>query len=274
MSQYATIAKVIAYITEEGHTSDSLEALAKAVGMSKSHLQKTFTAWVGITPKQFGRYLKLQYAKELLTEKHTMLETSTKAGLSSGGRLHDLFVDIEAMTPGEYQNGGRALTIAYSIFETKFGICLVASTERGICNVLFADSPPSALEDLKSRWTAAHIVQRHQQSHEVIEKYLTGMKVPSKVKLHLRGTNFQIKVWEALLSIPEGNIATYGDIGRVLGDAHLGRAVGTAVGNNPVGYIIPCHRVLKSSGAVGGYRWGVMRKRAMLSFEALMKHGE
>lgn len=246
----------------------SFEDMANSLNMSIARLQKVFVEWAGVGMKQFERYQSLQRSKELLKQNKSMLETSFRAGLSGSGRLHDLFVDIEAMTPGEYKKKGEGLLIKYSFFDTRFGICLVASTERGICNVLFCDSEKAGSSDLYRRWPKATLIKKQQPEHALIEKYFKGISPHSKIKLHLCGTNFQIKVWEALLSIPEGNVASYGDVAAQIGNKKMSRAVGTAIGSNPIGYIIPCHRVLKSTGEIGGYRWGVERKRAMLGWEA------
>ena len=269
MNHYVTIKNVIEHLVKNKKKSETLEELSQALHVSSGHLQKVFTAWVGITPKQFTRYLSLDYAKDLLLQNKNMIETSVRSGLSGGGRLHDLFVAIEAMTPGEYQNQGENLVIRYSTFETKFGSCLVASTERGICNIFFFDEKEKAVEDLRSRWPKANILHKAEQFHAEVKNYFLGLDPKSKIKLHLRGTNFQIKVWEALLSIPEGKITSYGSIAQHVGTPKCSRAVGAAIGDNPVGYIIPCHRVLKSTGEISGYRWGVERKRAMLLYEAL-----
>jgi len=272
MDHYASMEKVIAHIVERKLEAKPLEEIAASMGMSPGHLQKLFTRWVGISPKQFGRYLSLEYAKELLGE-HGSLDTAVKAGLSSGGRLHDLFVDIEAMTPGEYRNQGASLALRYSTFPTRFGACLVASTGRGITNVLFSDSPEDAAQELRARWPKASLARKADPSHASVRKYLQGLAPQSKIKLHLRGTNFQIKVWEALLSIPEGSANTYGRVAERAGCPNSSRAVGAAIGENPVGYLIPCHRVLKSTGEISGYRWGVARKRAMLAYEAARRDG-
>ena len=172
------------------------------------------------------------------------------------------------MTPEEYKDGGANLTMRYSSFTTLFGMCLVASTGRGVCAVLFSDSAKGVVDDLRGRWPKARLVRRPESSHEQVKKCLQGLIHAASIKLHLHGTSFQIKVWEALLSIPAGTTSTYGDVAGTLGDRKLSRAVGMAVGSNPIGYVIPCHRVLKSTGEIGGYRWGVERKRAMLFSEA------
>ncbi len=179
------------------------------------------------------------------------------------------FVDIEAMSPDEYKHGGKNLIIFYSIFDTRFGNCLAASTNKGVCNILFFDLAKDAVADLKSRWPNAKLIKQHQPSHNSIKKYFLNIRAKSKIKIHARGTNFQIKVWEALVSIPPGKTTTYASIAKQIGKPKAVRAVGTAVGKNPVSYIIPCHRVLKSTGEIGQYHWGVERKRMMLAYEEI-----
>jgi AraC family transcriptional regulator of adaptative response/methylated-DNA-[protein]-cysteine methyltransferase len=178
---------------------------------------------------------------------------------------------IKMMTPEEYRKVGADMVVSYSVFRTQFGLCLVASTDRGICNVLFADKVTDAIADLKSRWPLSKIVKKHDSMHEEIQRYFEKKSVGKKIKLHLKGTDFQVKVWKELLSIPSTSSSTYGEIARRLGDPKSSRAVGTAIGNNPIGYVIPCHRVLTSTGKIGGYRWGIERKKKMLGFEAMRK---
>ncbi len=227
--------------------------------------------WVGISPKQLSRYLSLEYAKKLL-RKNSTLDTSFKAGLSSAGRLHDLFVDIQAMTPGEYKKGGTALTFRYVNFETAFGPVLVVATDRGVSHVAFYEELDRELAKLKQTWPKARWLPEESPFHAQIYNYFTNFSPQSKLKLHLHGTNFQVKVWEALLTIPEGRLSSYGEIALQLGDKNLSRAVGSAVGDNPIAHIIPCHRVLRSTGEIGGYRWGLSKKRAMLLHEALKQN--
>lgn len=272
MSHYSTVKTAIEHIVERKLEAVSLSEIAQSLGVSGGYLQKIFTEWAGISPKQFSRYLSLEYSKNILRESKNTVHAAIRSGLSGGGRLHDLFVDIEAMTPGEYQNHGENLTIFYSVFDTKFGSCLVASTKRGICTILFCDTAEEGIAELRQRWKKSALVQRVESSHRSIQRYFSGLSPKSKIKLHLRGTNFQIKVWEALLSIPEGNILSYGDVAELVGERRLSRAVGNVIGDNPVGYIIPCHRVLKSTGEISGYRWGVNRKRTMLCYEAIRKN--
>lgn len=271
MDTYSAIASVIDHIVAHRLERESLETVAASMGMTPDRLRKHFAAWTGITPTQFGRYLSLAYAKELLAEDATSLAAAHRAGLSGGGRLHDLFVDIEAMTPGEFKRGGAGLTLSYHTFPTRFGLCLVAASGRGITNILFAESHKEAHAELRARWPHASIMHKRVSAHDAIEHYFSGITPDSRIKLHLRGTNFQIKVWEALLSIPEGGVTTYQDIAERAGIANAQRATGTAIGANPVAHIIPCHRVLRASGHIGGYRWGATRKRAMLADEALRR---
>lgn len=273
MKNYDIISKSIEFLNSNPNAS--LDQIADYVDLSPSHFQKMFVEWCGISPKQFSRYLTLGYTKTLLAENKNNLQTTLLSGMSSTGRLHDLFVDIEAMTPFEYRNGGENLTINYSFQESLFGTYLVASTTKGICNILFCDSTELGLIDLKERWPLANLIELEDGFQKEVITFFNLIKnhevesfPKNRIKLHLSGTNFQLKVWEALLSIPEGKITNYGTIATQIGDSKMSRAVGTAIGDNPVGYLIPCHRVLQSTGAISGYRWGVGRKRTILGFEA------
>jgi AraC family transcriptional regulator, regulatory protein of adaptative response / methylated-DNA-[protein]-cysteine methyltransferase len=265
MNNYNIIAKAIEFVML--NPNSSLDDAAKYVNLSPSHLQKTFVEWCGVSPKQFSRFLTLGYAKELLAQNKNNLQTTILSGLSSAGRLHDLFVDIETMTPFEFRNGGENLTINYSFQDSIFGDYIVASTEKGICNILFFDEQNSGLNDLRSRWSNAKLIEKEDDFQRKVVEFF-DRKDPGKIKLHLSGTNFQLKVWEALLSIPEGRITNYGSIASTIDHPKMSRAVGTAIGDNPIGYLIPCHRVLQSTGAISGYRWGINRKKAILGWEA------
>jgi AraC family transcriptional regulator, regulatory protein of adaptative response / methylated-DNA-[protein]-cysteine methyltransferase len=267
LSNYDIIAKVIGYISSNPKANLSLEQLAQEVDLSPTHLQKTFTDWCGVSPKQFSRFLSLGYAKELLAQNKNNLQTTILSGLSSAGRLHDLFVDIEAMTPFEFRNGGENLSINYSFQDSIFGNYIVASTDKGICNILFFDDKINGLDDLHSRWNNAKLIEKEDNFQKKVIEFFDRKDI-GKIKLHLHGTNFQLKVWEALLSIPEGRITNYGSIASQIDNPKMSRAVGTAIGDNPIGYLIPCHRVLQSTGAISGYRWGVERKKAMIGWEA------
>lgn len=241
------------------------------MGISKRHLERLFKAWAGISPKQFGQYMRLQYAKQVLKEVNT-LQAATRSGLSSQGRLHDLFVTIEAMTPGEFKQQGAGLSIAYSFTQSPFGLCLIASTPRGICAVLFCNTKKEGTKDLRRRFPHAVFTETRQTLHGVVADFLAGIKPKRPITLHLHGTNFQVKVWEALLSTPEGTLTTYSALAQRIKKPNAARAVGTAIGENPIGYLIPCHRVLRASGEIGGYHWGIERKQTMIAFEALRKN--
>ncbi|WP_417253843.1 methylated-DNA--[protein]-cysteine S-methyltransferase [Celeribacter sp.] len=242
-----------------------LDALAEELGMSPFHLQKTFSQWAGVSPKRFQQYLTLGHAKALIAQNHTLLDTTEATGLSSTGRLHDLFVRWEAMTPGEFARKGDGLSISYGWFDTPFGPSLAMATPCGLCAMAFASecSKQAAYDDLASRWPKAGFIHAPEQVRPYVEAAIGG----GEMKLHLLGAPFQIKVWEALLAIPSGQVTTYSDIARRIGSPKAVRAVGTAVGRNPVSWLIPCHRVLRKTGALGGYHWGLPVKRALLAYE-------
>ena len=263
---YRMIARALAEI-DAGGPGLTLDALAERMGMSAAHFQRVFSHWVGVSPKRYQQYLTLDHAKRLLADRHSVLETSLATGLSGGGRLHDLFLRWEAMTPGEYARAGEGLTIFWGWFESPFGPALVMGTERGICGMGFAAEQPEAqvMQDLLSRWPKAEFVEDPVALRPWVQAaFGAGEGAP----LYLIGAPFQIKVWEALLSIPSGHVTTYSDIARVIGHPAAVRAVGTAVGRNPVSFLIPCHRALRKSGGLGGYHWGLPVKRAMLAWES------
>jgi len=270
-TNYDKIAGAIEFVSRHAQQQPELEAIAAAVHTSPYHFQRLFTAWAGVSPKKFLQFLTVEHAKQLLAEKQlTVFDAAYETGLSGTGRLHDLFVNIEGMTPGEYRNGGEDLIIQYSIQECRFGRYIVASTAKGICNLSFFEgSKAAAIASLQANWPNATIkaaTDAHQQ--KVIDFFDKNMADPSEIRLHLKGTPFQLKVWQALLHIPQGDLSTYGGIAQHLDQPTASRAVGTAIGSNPVGYIIPCHRVIKSIGETGGYRWGSIRKKAMLAWES------
>ncbi len=262
---YQVIGRALQVIDAEGPAL-TLEALAQRMSMSPAHFQRLFSQWVGVSPKRYQQYLTLGHARRLLDERHTLLGTALETGLSGTGRLHDLFVTWEAMSPGEYARGGEGLTIRWGWFESPFGPALVMATDKGICGMGFADEmgAEAALEDLVSRWPKATYVEDPVALRPMVEAAL-GRKATG---LHLIGAPFQIKVWEALLSIPTGHVTTYADIAGAIGHPQAHRAVGTAVGRNPISLLIPCHRALRRDGGLGGYHWGLPRKRAMLAWEA------
>lgn len=244
-----------------------LQELAAQMDMSPAHFQRLFTQWVGVSPKKYQQYLALGHAKTLLRDRFTTLETAQEVGLSGSGRLHDLFLKWEAMTPGEFAKGGADLVIYWGWFESAFGPSLVMGTDKGICGLAFAAETIEldAMQDLKSRWPNATYVENADQIRPWAEATLSAT---GNTRLHMIGTPLQLKVWEALLRIPSGYVSTYSEIAQSIGHPKAVRAVGTAVGRNPVSLLIPCHRALRKSGALGGYHWGLPVKRAMLAWES------
>jgi AraC family transcriptional regulator of adaptative response/methylated-DNA-[protein]-cysteine methyltransferase len=263
------IAEAISYIKANFKTQPGLEEIAEQVNLSPFHFQRLFSEWAGTTPKRFLQYISIGYAKEMLKENQSLFDTALETGLSGTSRLHDLFVNIEGMTPGEYKNGGENLHINYSFAESPFGNIIVASTIKGICHIAFYDDENLALTNLQRSFPAANyqqILDKEQQNALYIFSH--DWSKLHQIKLHLKGTDFQLKVWEALLKIPMGKLATYGNIAKQLQNPNASRAVGTAIGDNPVAFLIPCHRIIQSSGALGGYHWGVDRKTAIIGWEA------
>ena len=267
---YGVMRRAIELI-DSGGDSLTLEELAGQMGMSPAHFQRVFSAWVGVSPKRYQQYLKLGHAKALLAERFTTLETAHAAGMSGSGRLHDLFLRWEAMSPGDYARGGAGLVIRWGWFESPFGPALVMGTEKGICGIGFAAEAgeEATMEDLVSRWPKAEFVEDVMMLRPwVLNAFGSGEGKLEKTPLFLIGAPFQIKVWEALLSIPSGQVTTYSEIADAIGAPRAMRAVGTAVGRNPVSWLIPCHRALRKSGGLGGYHWGLPVKRAMLAYES------
>ncbi|MHA6264703.1 methylated-DNA--[protein]-cysteine S-methyltransferase [Arenibacterium sp. CAU 1754] len=267
---YGVMRRAIELI-DQGGDGLTLEELARQMDMSPAHFQRLFSAWVGVSPKRYQQYLKLGHAKALLQDRFTTLETAHATGLSGGGRLHDLFLRWESMSPGEFARGGEGLTIFWGWFESPFGPALVMGTEKGICGIGFAaeTGEEAAMEDLVGRWPGAEFVEDPMMLRPwVLNAFGAGTGDLSETPLFLIGAPFQIKVWEALLSIPTGHVTTYSEIAEAVGNPRAVRAVGTAVGRNPVSWLIPCHRALRKSGGLGGYHWGLPVKRAMLAFEA------
>ncbi len=245
----------------------TLADLAAQMQMSPAHFQRLFTAWVGVSPKRYQQYLKLDHARTLLRDRFTTLDTAAEVGLSGSGRLHDLFLRWEAMTPGQFAQGGAGLTINWGWFNSPFGRALVMGTDKGICGLGFADDAGDAatMADLTARWPKATLVENAAALAPWVQ---ATFDMSGEARLHMIGAPFQLKVWEALLSIPSGHVTTYSEIASAIGHPKAVRAVGTAVGRNPVGYLIPCHRALRKSGALGGYHWGLPVKRALLAWES------
>lgn len=266
---FQRIAKAIHFLQENFTAQPTLGQVASHVCMSEAHFQRMFTSWAGTSPKKFLQYISLNHAKSLLKEKN-IAETTFQLGLSSSSRLHELFINIEGMTPGEYSNGGANLLIAYNYYDTLFGAIIIASTAKGICHIAYEEDATAARATLQQRFPNANYKQDSNVMHQNALKALNPQhKDISAVKLHLKGTDFQLKVWEALLKIPMGNLSSYGTIAAQIGNPKASRAVGTAIGSNPIAYLIPCHRVIQNSGIFGGYRWGPIRKTAMIGWESL-----
>ena len=269
ITNYSRIEEAIDYIRANFKSQPTLDEIAEKVHLSPFHFQRIFTEWAGVSPKKFLQYISIDHAKKLLSEQATLFDTAFDTGLSGTSRLHDLFVNIEGMTPGEYKNGGENLSINYSYAESPFGNVMVASTQKGICHIAFADSGAECLITLQRIFPNAvykPMVDMIQQNALYIFKH--DWSKLNEIKLHLKGTDFQIKVWETLLKIPAGKLSTYGNIASSLGQPTASRAVGSAVGDNPVAFLIPCHRVIQSSGVFGQYHWGSNRKTAMIGWEA------
>jgi AraC family transcriptional regulator of adaptative response/methylated-DNA-[protein]-cysteine methyltransferase len=270
---YNRIAAAIAFFKENFKSQPSLDDVAQHVNMSPFHFQRMFVEWAGVTPKHFLQYLSIGHAKKILKDAETnLLRTAYETGLSGTGRLHDLFIKVEGMTPGEYRNGGAQLSINYAFADSPFGRIIVASTNKGICHLAFVDEDETkALEILKESFPNANyqqVVDSIQQNALWI--FAQDWSKLDEIKLHLKGTDFQLKVWEALLTVPAGQLTTYGNLARKAGFEKASRAVGSSVGSNPVAFLIPCHRVIKSTGEIGQYHWGVTRKNAMIGWEAAL----
>ncbi|MFN6952305.1 MAG: methylated-DNA--[protein]-cysteine S-methyltransferase [Albidovulum sp.] len=265
---YGVIARALKTIDEAGGAPLALNDLAQRLSMSPAHFQRVFTRWVGISPKRYQQYLTLDHAKRLLAERRTLLDAADEAGLSGAGRLHDLFVRWEAMSPGEFARGADGLTVRWGWFESPFGPALVMGTDRGICGLAFAGEigTEAAMADLRGRWPKARFVEDAMALRPWVMAAFGAGAEPAPV--FAIGAPFQIKVWEALIAIPPGHVATYTDIARRAGYPQAVRAVGTAIGRNPVSWLIPCHRAIRKSGELGGYHWGLPVKRAMLAWES------
>jgi AraC family transcriptional regulator, regulatory protein of adaptative response / methylated-DNA-[protein]-cysteine methyltransferase len=266
-ADYRRVEQAILYLEQHHPRQPELAEIASAVGLSEFHFQRLFTRWAGISPKRFLQYLTKEGAKELL-RRSSVLETTYEVGLSSPGRLHDLLVSTEAVTPGEYKTRGQGLEIRFGGHATPFGEALIGVTERGICYLSFVEtSQEAALTVLRKEWPLAHLI-RAQSETETFARAIFGLEsAPAPLPLFLNGTNFQLKVWEALLNIPSGNVTTYAGIALSIGNPAAVRAVGTAVGHNPVAVLIPCHRVIRKVGEFGNYRYGATRKKALLGWE-------
>ncbi len=266
---YSRIAQAIEYIKSNFKQQPNLDKVAEKVHISPAHFQRMFTDWAGTSPKKFLQFISIEHAKKILQEeKATLFDTAYETGLSSTSRLHDLFVNIEGMTPAEYKNGGINLHINFSFAESPFGNLIVASTPKGVCYMAFEDDETNALNNLKQKFPNATLQRKLdllQQNALFI--FQNDWSKLNEIKLHLKGTDFQLKVWETLLKIPMGQLSTYGSIAEKIGNINASRAVGTAIGSNPVAFLIPCHRVIQSTGNFGDYMWGNTRKTAIIGWE-------
>lgn len=268
---YNRIASAIEYIQHHFKEQPNLDEVASQIHLSPSHFQRLFTEWAGTSPKKFLQYISIQYAKKLLNENKglTLFDTAYETGLSSASRLHDLFINIEGMSPAEYKNGGQFLHINYRFADSPFGKLIVASTTKGVCYIAFENNETKAFQDLHAKFPNA-VFNHHEDELQENALYIfqNDWSALSEIKLHLKGTEFQLKVWESLLKIPMGKLTTYGAIAQQIGNPKASRAVGTAIGSNPVAFLIPCHRIIQSSGITGGYMWGPTRKTAIIGWES------
>ncbi len=269
MTDYQRIEKAIHFIRNNFKSQPNLDEVAAHLGLSPFHFQRLFSEWAGVSPKKFLQYLSLDHAKSVLRndKSATLFGVAHETGLSGTGRLHDLFISIEGMTPGEYKNDGEHLSIVYSFSDTPFGEVIIASTSKGICHMAFIESEEKAKDDLRSSFPKAKIELQKTEEHQRVASFFSKEK-PSKLKLHLKGTDFQLKVWEALLKIPTGEFISYGDLAKSIELPNASRAVGTAIGSNPIAFLIPCHRVIQSTGNFGNYMWGPDRKAGIIGWEA------
>ncbi len=269
---YYRITKAIMFMRQHHLNQPDLNTVAQHIGLSKYHFQRLFTKWAGISPKRFWQYLTIEYAKSKLESTKSLLDLTLDVNLSSPSRLHDLFVNLEAMSPGEFKSGGAGLLIRYGIHDTPFGKSLIATTARGVCNLYFLDPTDNLNHEqmLRHSWSNAEIIydpDATQLFHELIFESVS-LKERKPLTVLVKGTNFQIQVWRALLRIPFAGMVSYQTVAQMIGHPTATRAVGNAIGNNPISYLIPCHRVIRESGKLGGYCWGIERKIAILSWEA------
>lgn len=272
---YQQIARAIEHLTAHYREQPSLNELAATVHLSEFHFQRLFTEWAGVSPKKFGQYLTIEYAKSRLRQGAPLADAAYEAGLSGTGRLHDLFVSIEGVTPGQFKQAGSGLVLTYGIFDGPFGPYVLGAVNKKIALLHFLNEGDAVETILATAWPEASFEHDPTALQEIANQIFLPVRPDDgrgsshyPLPVLMRGTAFQLKVWEALLKIPEGQLASYDQIASVVGQPGASRAVGTAIGSNPIGYLIPCHRVIKKTGLFGGYRWGVERKQAMLGWEA------
>lgn len=266
---YKRIAEAIDFIKENFKQQPKLDEIAQIVNLSPSHFQRLFTEWAGTSPKKFLQYISVEHAKKILKNgQATLFDTAFETGLSSTSRLHDLFINIEGMTPAEFKNEGKNLVIEYSFSQSPFGVIIIASTSKGICHLEFEEDSLMALKTLKNKFPNATFKEQSNQSQQnALQIFQSDWSQLKEIKLHLKGTDFQLKVWESVLKIPLGQLSTYKSIAENIDNPKASRAVGTAIGNNPVAYLIPCHRVIQSTGSFHSYHWGETRKTAIIGWE-------
>lgn len=266
---YDRIARAIDYLRRHAANQPDLVAVAQHLNLSEHHFQRLFTRWAGVSPKRFLQFLTIEHAKSRLAASRSMLDLAGEVGLSGPSRLHDLFATLEAMSPGEYKAGGAGLTVRYGVHETPFGPALIAATSRGLCGLHFVDDSNQGLAALRREWPRAELREDARATTSFAERIFLPLssRTGEPLALLVKGSNFQAKVWRALLELPFGAVATYGHIARRIGEPRSARAVGSAIGANPIAYLIPCHRVIRESGELSRYRWGTTRKAAILGWE-------
>lgn len=269
ITDYQRIEKAILYLKEHFKEQPGLDEVARHVYLSPFHFQKMFTDWAGVSPKKFLQFISLEHAKELLKQQAPLADVSFETGLSGTSRLHDLFISIEGMTPGEFKQGGKTLQINYSFAETPFGNIIIATTAKGICKLSFVEDDQKGIAELQDFFPHATLIQKTDLMQQDALRFFTGdWNDLKKLKLHLKGTAFQLQVWQSLLRVPFGRLSTYASIAADIENPAAARAVGSAIGSNPVAFLIPCHRVIKSTGIIGDYHWGSNRKTCMMGWEA------
>ncbi|MEL6299947.1 MAG: bifunctional helix-turn-helix domain-containing protein/methylated-DNA--[protein]-cysteine S-methyltransferase [Pseudomonadota bacterium] len=272
---YATIRKAIRFLSETWTEQPELDALAAHLGQSPTRCQRLFKRWCGLSPKEFVQAITIDHARQLLDGSASVLEAAHEVGLSGSGRLHDLFIDHEAMTPGEYKKRGAGLTLSYGFHASPFGTALLVATPRGLAGLAFINEDvgqtrAGALDDLRQRWPAATYEEAPAETAALAAQIFdpSQWSPEQPIRLVMIGTDFEVRVWEALLKIPLGHAVSYADVARHIGKPSAARAVGSAVGRNPISFVVPCHRVMRGDGAIGGYHWGLTRKRALIGWEA------
>lgn len=274
-NNYKHIERAILFLKENYQNQPSLQEIANVVGTSPSHCQKMFLQWAGVSPKDFIQFLTVTHAKQLLKENNTLLATTFDVGLSSTSRLHDLFIKIESLSPGQYKTQADKIIINYEFYETLFGKALIAETDKGICHCHFIQTQEKAITGLKKEWPKAKLIKQKSHYAQMAQSIINNTySSQNTLAFHLKGTSFQIKVWEALLRIPRGNLVSYQTIANTIKKPKANRAVGSAIGKNPIAYLIPCHRVIRNNGILGDYRWNAARKTSLIAWESAQEFND